>query len=207
MEKRISQHKFWQPMGQTKGLFCTCEPGVACHQSLSLLMNEFTEWSVFHVQVNFVSCQLNICCAWGFERWRKSQKRFIKDLLWKCEYHIYILYWPLSTTVIVLQLWKLFSFCFIIKCWLSGLEITKCLSQGRPWSDCFLRSSLIWVCAVYAFLAGNYCSKFTMLIGFSTTKLLLFHIAETFIQSMKLPESSQRYQLPLILTTLLHVAW
>ena len=33
--------------------------------------------------------------------------------------------------------------------------------QGRPWSDCFFRSSLIWVCAVYLDLCSlRKCSKF-----------------------------------------------
>ena len=44
-----------------------------------------------------------------------------------------------------------FSFCSLINCRLSGLELTKCMSEsqhGRPWSHRFFRSSNIWVCPV-----------------------------------------------------------
>ena len=43
----------------------------------------------------------------------------------------------------------LFSFCSQITCCFSELK-NACLNskQRRPWSDCFFRSSLIWVCTV-----------------------------------------------------------
>ena len=54
-EKRNSQYEHRQPMGQTRGLFCTCDSGVARCQSqnpVSLLVNEFDVGSVLHVQVS-----------------------------------------------------------------------------------------------------------------------------------------------------------
>ena len=55
----------------------------------------------------------------------------------------------------VLKFWTLFTFFSQIKFWFN-LVISCCNSQnacqnskrGRPWSDCFFRSSLIRVCAV-----------------------------------------------------------
>ena len=35
----------------------------------------------------------------------------------------------MSNTVNVLKCQTLFSFCFQIKCWVSGLEFTECLSE------------------------------------------------------------------------------
>ena len=49
MEKRNSQFENGQPMEQTRGLFCTCDSGVARCQSL--LANEFDVRSVLHGQV------------------------------------------------------------------------------------------------------------------------------------------------------------
>ena len=51
----------------------------------------------------------------------------------------------------VLIFQALFSFCSNIKCWFSELDSQspcKNSKQGRPWSDCSFRSSLLRVCTV-----------------------------------------------------------
>ena len=51
-----------------------------------------------------------------------------------------------------------FLFCSQIKCWFLGLEFTNTCQntkQGRPWSDCFFTSSLIWVCPVCLGIFGK----------------------------------------------------
>ena len=58
-----------------------------------------------------------------------------------------------STTVSinVLKFRTLFSFFSQIKCWFScwnSKKFCQNTKQGRPWSDCLFRSSLIWVCTV-----------------------------------------------------------
>ena len=47
----------------------------------------------------------------------------------------------------VLKFLTLFSFCSQLKCW-NYQNACQNSKQGRPWSDCFFRSSLIWICAV-----------------------------------------------------------
>ena len=71
----------------------------------------------------------------------------------------------------VLQFQTLFSFFSLIICWLSGLELTKGknIKQGRPWSDCFFRSSLIWVCTV---CLGLFCKQMV----FAILEPLLYHL-------------------------------
>ena len=52
----------------------------------------------------------------------------------------------------------IFFFCSQIKCRLSGLEVTYAWlnsKQGKPWSDCFFRSSLIRACTVCLWLFGR----------------------------------------------------
>ena len=53
MEKRNSQLEHGQPMEQTRGLFCTCDSGVARYQSL--LANRVDLRSVLHGQVNLAA--------------------------------------------------------------------------------------------------------------------------------------------------------
>ena len=52
-----------------------------------------------------------------------------------------------TALVAVFKFLTLFSFCSQIKYWFSRLGFTNACQnnkQGRPWSDCFFRSSLIW---------------------------------------------------------------
>ena len=53
MEKRNSQLEHGQPMEQTRGLFCTCDSGVA--PQVSHLANEFDVRSESHGQVSFAA--------------------------------------------------------------------------------------------------------------------------------------------------------
>ena len=56
-----------------------------------------------------------------------------------------------DVTVNVLKFWTLFTFCFKENVGYQGWNSQNTCQnskQGRPWSDCFLRSSLIWVCTV-----------------------------------------------------------
>ena len=51
----------------------------------------------------------------------------------------------------VLKFWTLFSFSsqWNVGCqWWNSQNASQNSKQGRPWSDCFFRSSLIWVCTV-----------------------------------------------------------
>ena len=54
-EKPNSQCEHRQPMGQTRGLFCTCHSGVAHCQSQHHLANEFDVRSVLHVEMSLVA--------------------------------------------------------------------------------------------------------------------------------------------------------
>ena len=61
-------------------------------------------------------------------------------------------------TVNVLKFWALFSFYSQIKCLLLWLEFSNACHKskpGRPWSDCFFRSSLIWICTVCLCIFGR----------------------------------------------------
>ena len=56
----------------------------------------------------------------------------------------------------VLKFQTLFAICYKIKCWLlTNIKAEfyknahKNSKQGRPWSDCFFRSSLICVCTSF----------------------------------------------------------
>ena len=52
---------------------------------------------------------------------------------------------------IPVKCWTFYYFSSQIKMWSSGPESTNSChnsKQGRPWSDCFFKSSLIWVCTV-----------------------------------------------------------
>ena len=53
MEKRNSQLEHGQPMEQSRGLFCTCDSGVAGCQSQH--QNEFDVRSVLHRQVSLAA--------------------------------------------------------------------------------------------------------------------------------------------------------
>ena len=58
----------------------------------------------------------------------------------------------------VLKFLTLISIFSQIICQFSGMEFTKCCqnsTQGRPGSDCFFRSSLIWICTVCLCLFGE----------------------------------------------------
>ena len=58
MEKRNSQLEHGQPMKPTRGLFCTCDLGVARCQittPVSLLANKFDVQSVFNGQVSLAA--------------------------------------------------------------------------------------------------------------------------------------------------------
>ena len=60
--------------------------------------------------------------------------------------------------VTVLKFWTLFSVYSQIECGYQGWSSQYAWhnsKQGRPWSDCFWRSSLIWVCPVCLSLFGR----------------------------------------------------
>ena len=63
MEKRNSQLEHGQQMEQTKGLFCTCDSGVAraITTVVSLLGNEFEVRSVLHGQVSLATVNRILC--------------------------------------------------------------------------------------------------------------------------------------------------
>ena len=60
MEKRNSQLEHREPMEQTRGLFCTCDSGVALSIAtpVSLLANEFDVRSVLHGQVGLAAVNI-----------------------------------------------------------------------------------------------------------------------------------------------------
>ena len=99
---------------------------------------------MFYLWIKFVKGSISFFPSRG--------SRGVKAPNWKCKNIM-----NLHDAVNVLKFWTLFPFCSQIKCLLSGLELTKCLSeykQGRPWSVCFFRSSLIWVWRVCLDLFG-----------------------------------------------------
>ena len=59
IDKRNSQLEHKQPMQQTRGLFCTCDSGVAITTLVSLLANEFDVLSVLHGQVSLAAVNQN----------------------------------------------------------------------------------------------------------------------------------------------------
>ena len=68
---------------------------------------------------------------------------------------VIIRYWPPTfpcNTVNVLKFRTFYLFLFSNKklVFRAGIHKNACqnIKQGRPWSDCFFRSSLIWVCTV-----------------------------------------------------------
>ena len=79
MEKRNSR----QPMEQTKGMFCTCDSGVArCqYQPVSHLANEFDVRSVMHGQLSLAT--VNQTCVIHEAMNGCKILRFIKGLFLK----------------------------------------------------------------------------------------------------------------------------
>ena len=66
---------------------------------------------------------------WSSQRLSMSRKRTLslfhmgKEIVYICFKHVY------GPTINVLKFRTLFPFCHLIKCWLSGLEFTKCMSE------------------------------------------------------------------------------
>ena len=86
-EKRNSQLEHGQPMEQTRGLFCTCDSGVARCQS----QHQCSFWQMSSVFEAFCTgkwtWQLSIKFVEFMKLWTVSKiYRFIKGLLRKCKY-------------------------------------------------------------------------------------------------------------------------
>ena len=82
--------------------------------------------------------------------------------------------------------------------WFSGQEFTKCLSnnkQGKPWSDCFFRSSLIRICTV---CLGLFCREleFEILenLPYSSQSILIF-LKKTFRNTISARQFGSRSDL------------
>ena len=76
MEKRNSQLEHGQPMEQTRGLFSTCDSGVARCQSQHQCQLDVR--SVLHGRVSLAAVNQILCTSWGYERLQKS-KDSLKD--------------------------------------------------------------------------------------------------------------------------------
>ena len=83
MEKQNSQLEHGQPMEQTRGLFCTCDSGVARCQS----QHQYHFWRIsstfeaYCTASELGSCQSNVC----------NSLSFIKGLLRKFKYIIILI--------------------------------------------------------------------------------------------------------------------
>ena len=104
-------------------------------------------------------------------------------------HHLPLPYGPIFTLLVILYMvnvlkfkknWTPFCLCFQIKCMLSGLVFTKCLSEyiaNREYPDLTVSSEALWsgsALFVYPVLTGKKSSKFwTSIIVFFQSNIIL----------------------------------